>query len=91
MSAAARRWRGIAGLLLAALAVSVLLGGLLPWAARNGYAGEVIRLNHEHDRDATGIFYTDAPGIWALVGNNPREALGSPQGGASRPAPAKQP
>lgn len=68
MTAPRARLRGIAGLALAALATGGLLGGVLPWAARNGYAGEVIRLNHEHDRDATGIFYTDAPGIWKLFG-----------------------
>ena len=40
--------------------VAGIIGGLLPWLARTGYAGAVIRENVEYGRDATPLFYTES-------------------------------
>lgn len=51
-----RRWLLLA---CAVLAIALAVGLLLPWLARNGYAGETIRTNLEEGRDASALFYTE--------------------------------
>lgn len=73
MSARARGWCWIA---LAATLTCALIGYVLPWAARNGYAGSVIQANYEHDRDASALFYTESERVWTILRNKPGDARG---------------
>jgi hypothetical protein len=52
---------------IALASVWFLFGTALPWLARSGYAGPVMRENIRHDRDATALFYAEHERTWQLL------------------------
>lgn len=52
---------------IALASVWFLVGTALPWLARSGYAGPVMRENIRHDRDATALFYAEHERTWELL------------------------
>ncbi|WP_320178487.1 hypothetical protein [Roseovarius pacificus] len=60
-----RRWLV---LVLCCLGIALMIGVVLPWAGRHGYAGRTVRDNLQLGRDAAPLFYTEyeeMPGIEA--------------------------
>lgn len=62
---------------LATLGTLILIAQVLPWAARNGYAGSVIRENYEQDRDASALFYSESDRVWEILRNTDGHQRGS--------------
>lgn len=52
---------------IALASVWFLVGTALPWLARSGYAGPVMRENIRHDRDATALFYAEHDRTWEVL------------------------
>ncbi|MCC6142804.1 MAG: hypothetical protein IT368_03250 [Candidatus Hydrogenedentes bacterium] len=57
----------IAFLLAAIAAVWMLFTQVLPWMAREGYAGQVVQRNYEERVDATPLFYTNSEATMAIL------------------------
>jgi len=60
----ARRW---AYFVLTILATGLVVRYVLPWAATNGYAGDVVKQNAKHDRDASALFWTESERTWTVL------------------------
>jgi hypothetical protein len=57
----------ITGFVLGGIVIAVVVLCVLPWLAREGYAGPLVLENVEQHRDASALFYTESERVMEIA------------------------